>query len=99
MSGYDAEGMEQRVRDTVEFLLANGRVREAETVTALVEIIGSMNAAVPRDTERMNKLALMALKPPHRVTIVDTGITPYRVCLNGQVLGGSIREVVDKAIV
>ena len=49
-----------------------------------------------RDTARINKLAHMALT--QKVSIVDTGVIPYRVCLNGQVLGGSLREVIDKAI-
>lgn len=49
------------------------------------------------DVTRLNKLSRMALS--QKVSIVDTGVIPYRVCLNGQVLGGSLREVIDKAII
>lgn len=49
------------------------------------------------DETRINKLAHMALY--QKVSIVDTGVIPYRVCLNGAVLGSSLREVIDKAIV
>lgn len=49
------------------------------------------------DVTRLNKLSRMALS--QKVSIVDTGVIPYRVCLNGQVLGDSLREVIDKAII
>lgn len=52
--------------------------------------------ALRKDAERFAKLERMAQR--QKVTINDTGVIPYRVCLNGQVLGNNLREVVDKAI-
>lgn len=70
--------------------------KHEEVDQARGELITCINRAIGEDAKRIDKLATMALR--QKVSIVDTGVIPYRVCLNGQVLGNSLREVIDKAI-
>ena len=74
----------------------DGEWYKREEVDDRIAYLERLVSSLEKDADRLDKLGRMAMRG--KVSIVDTGVIPYRVCLNGQVLGNGLRQVIDKAI-
>lgn len=95
--GYSADVMRRCIAELNRLYREHDEdVDRMERAAEVVEKLSAECNQLRLDGGRIDKLATMALS--QKVSITDTGVIPYRVCLNGQVLGNSLREVIDKAI-